>query len=198
MTERGSRFLALARRVDSAEAALAVREASRREHHSATHHVFAVRLADGSSRYDDDGEPSGTAGRPLLGELESRDLADAVVVVVRWFGGTKLGTGGLARAYGSAAAAALDAARSRSVVPGEVRHVRYGFDDTGAVARILEAVGAERGPDRYGVGGGPLVRTEVRLPAEAVDRLASRLREATAGRAALEPDDDPKRCWIAV
>ncbi len=198
LTERGSRFLALARRADSLEAALAVRDAARREHHDATHHVFAVRLADGSSRFDDDGEPSGTAGRPVLVELESRELVDTVVAVVRWFGGTKLGTGGLARAYGSAAGRALERARTREVVRGEVRHVRYGFDDTGAVARILDAAGAVRGPDRYGAGDGGLVRTEIRLPGDAVAALDARLRGATGGRAGVEPEDDSEPCWIAV
>lgn len=158
--------------------------------------MFAVRLADGSTRHDDDGEPSGTAGRPILAELEARDLVDTVVVVVRWFGGTKLGTGGLARAYGAAAARVIDEAGPRPVVAGEVRHVRYGFADTGAVARALDAAGAVRGADSYGVGDGSLVRTEIRLPREEVTRLDARLREATGGRAGVEPDEAPERCWI--
>lgn len=160
--------------------------------------MFAVRLADRSSRFDDDGEPSGTAGRPVLAELESRDLVDSVLVVVRWFGGTKLGTGGLARAYGAAAAAVLDEARSRAVVPGEVRRVRYGFDDTGVVARILDSFGVIRGAESYGAGDGSIVRTEIRLPREAVAGLDARLREATGGRAGVEADDAPEPCWIPV
>ena len=132
----------------------------------------------------------------MLAELESRDVVDAVVVVVRWFGGTKLGTGGLARAYGAVTAAALDAAPLRSVVQGEVRHVSYGFEDTGTVARVLEAVGATRGPDSYGAGEDASVRTEVRLPRRLVARLDARLREATAGRVGVDPAEDPDSCWI--
>lgn len=158
--------------------------------------MFAVRLADGTTRFDDDGEPAGTAGRPVLAELESREFVDAVVVVVRWFGGTKLGTGGLARAYAAATASALEGARSRPVVRGEVRHVSYGFDDTGTVARVLEAVGATRGPDSYGAGEDAPVRTEVRLPRRLVARLDARLREATGGRVGVEPAEDPESCWI--
>lgn len=160
--------------------------------------MFAVRLADGSIRFDDDGEPAGTAGRPILAELESRELVDALVVVVRWFGGTKLGTGGLARAYAAAAERAIEEARTRSVVAGEVRHVRYGFADTGTVARVLDSAGATRGQDSYGAAGGSLVRTEIRVPSEEVAGLDARLSEATGGRAGVEPDDDPESCWIAV
>lgn len=195
LVERGSKFLALAHPADSVEAALAVRDAERRRHHDATHHVFAVRLPGGEFRYDDDGEPSGTGGRPVLSELEARELVEAAVVVTRWYGGTKLGTGGLARAYGAAAGRALAAASTRAVVPGEVRHVRYGFEDTGAVARVLAAEGARRGPDEYGPAA---IRTEVRIPRDEAPALDRRLRDATGGRAGLEPTDEPEPCWIAA
>lgn len=194
LVERGSKFLALAHPAASVDAALAVRDRERRRHHDASHHVFAVRLAEGDIRWDDDGEPSGTGGRPLLAELEARDLVDTAIVVTRWFGGTKLGTGGLARAYGGAAAAALEAGLIREVVPGEVRHVRYEFADTGGVARALEAGGAVRGPDQFGTS----VRTEVRIRRGDGPELERLLRDATAGRARLEPDDDPAPCWIAA
>lgn len=192
--ERGSKFRALAHPAASLDDALAVREAERRRHHDATHHVYAARLGGGASRFDDDGEPSGTGGRPVLAELEARELIDTVVVVTRWFGGTKLGTGGLARAYGGAAAAALDAARTRRVIEGEIRYIAYEFNDTGAVARVLEAGGALRGSDEYGTG----VRTEVRIPRGSGPDLDRRLRDATAGRAGLELDDAPDSCWITV
>lgn len=194
LVERGSRFLALAHPAASLDDALTVRDAERRHRHDATHHVYAARLGDGASRFDDDGEPSGTGGRPVLAELEARDLIDAVVVVSRWFGGTKLGTGGLARAYGSAAAAALDAARTRRVIEGEIRYIAYQFGDTGAVARVLEAGAAVRGSDEYGSG----VRTEVRIPRGSGPDFDRRLRDATAGRAGLVPDDAPDSCWITV
>lgn len=194
LVERGSKFLALAHPATSVDQAVELRERERRSHYGATHHVFAVRLAGGTVRWDDDGEPSGTGGRPLLAELESRELVDTAVVVTRWFGGTKLGTGGLARAYGGAAGRALDAGKLRAVVPGEVRHVRYEFGDTGHVARALDAAGAVRGPDEYG----STVRTEVRIPRGTGAALDRTLRDVTAGRARLEPDDQPESCWIAA
>jgi uncharacterized YigZ family protein len=192
--ERGSRFLGAALPCDTVEEALALRDAERRRYHDATHHVFAVRLAGGDVRYDDDGEPSGTGGRPVLDAIIARDFVDTAVIVTRYYGGTKLGTGGLARAYGGAAAMALDACRSRRVRPGEVRHVRYDYADTGTVARLLDAPGIQRGTDEFGDG----VRTEIRLAQGRGPAFARRLRDATAGRAELEADVSPARCWIPV
>ena len=100
-----------------------------KQHFDATHHCWAFRLfAAERSRSSDAGEPSGTAGKPILGAIESAELFDAAVVVVRWFGGVKLGTGGLARAYREAASETLQRApladrylyeRVRVVVPFE-------------------------------------------------------------------------------
>lgn len=180
--ERGSRFLAVAAPAAIEEAARAVREEARRLHHDATHHVFAWRSADGSERWDDDGEPSGTGGRPVLGAIDSAGLADVAVVVTRWFGGTKLGTGGLARAYGAAAARALAAARTARVRPGRVLRIRHGWDDTGAVAAVLDAAGALRVAERHGAG----AELDVAVPEAGADRLAAALREATSGRVRVE------------
>ncbi|MEX0599035.1 MAG: YigZ family protein, partial [Rhodothermales bacterium] len=112
MKVRGSRFIGEAIPVrDEEEAALRIDEVKRREH-AATHHCTAYRLGPEGDvfRYNDDGEPGGTAGPPILRQIESRDLTDILVVVTRYFGGTQLGTGGLARAYGEAAEQALEAA----------------------------------------------------------------------------------------
>ncbi len=114
---KGSRFLGDARRADDEPAARAVLKAIRAQHHKARHHCFAWRLADGTCRRSDDGEPSGTGGPPILALLEGRDLLGVIVVVTRYYGGVKLGTGGLARAYSAAAAAALDAADIALIVP---------------------------------------------------------------------------------
>ncbi len=97
--ERGSRFIAFVRAVSSENEARDFRTEIRRRFHDATHHVLAARLAAGAELLDDDGEPSGTGGRPVLDALAGSGLTDAAVVVTRYFGGTKLGTGPLARAY---------------------------------------------------------------------------------------------------
>lgn len=106
-----SRFLAIAFPVSSEEAFTGRLEATRAEMFDATHHCWAWRLFEGErSRSSDAGEPSGSAGRPILQAIQSAALHDAGVIVVRWFGGVKLGTGGLGRAYRDAAHAALEGA----------------------------------------------------------------------------------------
>ncbi len=110
--DRGSKFLAYAFPVTTAEEWQTNLEAIKKEHPKARHHCFAYRLGlNGNNfRANDDGEPSGTAGRPILGQIDSLGLVNVFVVVVRYFGGTLLGTSGLINAYKSSASAALDAA----------------------------------------------------------------------------------------
>ncbi|AYA25385.1 uncharacterized protein, YigZ family [Rhodococcus rhodochrous J3] len=109
-----SRFLAAVRRVDTADAALAFVDEQRRLYPDARHHCWAFVVGDDPSaraeRSSDDGEPGGTAGIPMLQVLHHRDLVNVAVVVTRWFGGIKLGAGGLVRAYSGAVATALDEA----------------------------------------------------------------------------------------
>lgn len=107
-----SRFIATAHRIRSLDELAELVRLSRRAHPDAAHVCSAgVAGPNGeASRSNDDGEPAGTAGAPMLSSIVGRDLTDAAVLVVRWFGGVKLGTGGLVRAYGSIAAEALDAA----------------------------------------------------------------------------------------
>ncbi len=112
-----SRFLAYAVPVTSPAEAEGALDRLRKEHHTARHIPYAYRLRSGESRASDDGEPSGSAGRPILSLLEGEDLGDVLVAVIRYFGGVKLGVGGLARAYRDAAREALTAAGSRPLVP---------------------------------------------------------------------------------
>lgn len=107
--DRGSKFIAYAYPVASVDDVKAQLEAVKKEHPKATHHCFAWRLGTDKNRYrvSDDGEPSGTAGRPILGQIDSKELTDVLIVVVRYFGGTLLGVPGLINAYKSAAALVL-------------------------------------------------------------------------------------------
>ena len=107
--EQRSRFLSFAAFVENEASALDYVAALRRKYHDARHVCYAFRLRGGLERSSDDGEPSGTAGRPILGRLDAAGMENVVVVVVRYFGGVKLGTGGLVRAYRTAAQLALDA-----------------------------------------------------------------------------------------
>lgn len=107
-----SRFIGLAAPVADEEAAKALLLAVRERHRAATHHTCAFRVGLGTltERASDDGEPAGTAGRPLLEILTRRDLRNAIIIVTRYFGGTLLGAGGLLRAYNQAGLAAAEAA----------------------------------------------------------------------------------------
>jgi uncharacterized YigZ family protein len=128
--DRGSRFLALVFRVGD-EAAFSERlKVIRAEHPKATHWCWAWRFC-GFHRYSDDGEPGGTAGRPLLQALESAGLEDAAVVCVRWFGGTKLGKGGLVRAYGAAGVQAVEDAGALNLADRVAFHLELPFAKLG-------------------------------------------------------------------
>lgn len=117
-----SEFLGIAFPVLSEEQFFAELERIEKRYFDATHHCWAYRLWGGRSRSSDAGEPSGTAGKPILNAIESAGVHDCGVVVVRWYGGVKLGTGGLSRAYREAAAAALQ------VTPLEDRYVYTRFE----------------------------------------------------------------------
>ena len=138
--DRGSRFIALACPVDDAREALDLLEAARKEYHDARHHCLAYRVGlDGSEwRASDDGEPAGSAGRPILGQIDSRGLSDVAVVVVRYFGGVKLGVPGLIRAYKSAAADALDKAGAVEKVAGKWRRLEFGYMSMNQVMKVLK------------------------------------------------------------
>lgn len=135
---KGSRFIATAAPVASDAEARAVLEELRAEMPDATHHCSAWRIASPSiDRALDDGEPSGSAGRPILSQLTGRDLVDTIVIVTRYYGGTKLGVGGLVRAYGSATAAVLDTLTPIPHVQTTTLTLEYAYADANAVDHVL-------------------------------------------------------------
>lgn len=147
---RRSRFLCVLERVDTEAAARDVIERERRQHWDARHHCSAFVVGpDGPSqvvRSNDDGEPSGTAGAPMLTALRRAELIDTVAVVTRWFGGVLLGTGGLARAYSDAVDAAVEEARTRNMLVGREHRTLVQLTlphvDAGRVESELRAKGS--------------------------------------------------------
>ena len=111
--EKSSKFLCYAYHVESEEEITAHLEVLRKRYYDATHHCYAWRLGPFGEKFraNDDGEPSSTAGKPILGQLLSREITNCLIVVVRYFGGTKLGVPGLISAYKESAAAVLDEAK---------------------------------------------------------------------------------------
>jgi uncharacterized YigZ family protein len=174
-----SRFLAQATPVESAADALAFLEQIART--PATHHCWAYRVG-AEYRSSDDGEPAGTAGRPILAAIDGQGFDRVMVVVTRWYGGVNLGAGGLVRAYGGAAAECLRTAPRLPLIAMREFDIHAPFEDTGAVHAALAAHGAQRLEDAFDAGG---LRVRVRLPADRVDALATHLRDATRNRARI-------------
>jgi uncharacterized YigZ family protein len=136
---RGSRFQAEAFPTSTREEAERRLDEVRRREYSATHHCWAYRIgfADPVCRFNDDGEPAGTAGPPILRQIEGHSLTNTLVVVTRYFGGTKLGTGGLIRAYGEASSSVLRLATVVEEVDRCVVHVDFAYEDTSAAMHTL-------------------------------------------------------------
>ena len=159
-----------------------------RTYHDSRHICHACRLGtppDVSEARNDDGEPSGTGGEPILAELRKRELHTSVVAVVRYFGGIKLGTGGLARAYGLAAATALDAAVTREVRLGRTFRLAFPYAAQKTVGHLLTRSAGQVTSETYGSD----VAWEVWLPHSRWSEFAAALAEAMAGAITLTPDD---------
>ena len=138
--ELGSKFLAFAYPVETETAAKQILDEVRKEYFDARHHCYAWRLGLTGEpfRMNDDGEPSSTAGRPILGQLLSNELSDILVVVVRYFGGTKLGVPGLIRAYKSATQDAIANARIIEKVAGESFTLTFDYLQMNDVMKVLK------------------------------------------------------------
>ena len=173
---RKSRFVAHAAPVDAPAAALAfLAEVADPD---ATHNCWAYRIGD-AYRSSDDGEPGGTAGRPILQAIDGQGLDHVVVVVTRWFGGVKLGAGGLVRAYGGAAAECLRTAPRQPLVATTHLVLACLFDDLGAVHAALAPHLATKLQESFDENGALLT---LELPVDRADALKNHLRDATRNR----------------
>lgn len=138
--DNGSRFIALAYPVETEEEVKEIVASLKKKYHDARHHCFAYRLGHKGDRFraNDDGEPSSSAGRPILGQIDSRCLSDVLVVVVRYFGGIKLGIPGLIRAYKTSTADALDNAGTVEKIAGEWYRIRFGYLSMNQVMKAVK------------------------------------------------------------
>ena len=174
-----SRFLAHAVSVDTPEAALAfVAEVG---DPAATHICWAYRIG-ALYRSSDDGEPAGTAGRPILAAIDGQGYDHVVALVTRWYGGINLGAGGLVRAYGGSVAECLRVAPRRALVEFVECTVTYAFADTGAVHATVAAHDADKLDEQFDADG---ARLRLRLPAGRLEALRIQLRNATSDRASV-------------
>jgi len=180
-----SRFIAIAKAVDTAEQALSF--FAQRSIAEARHNCWAFKIGD-TYRFFDDGEPGGTAGRPILQAIEGQDCDFVAVLVIRWFGGIKLGTGGLARAYGGVAAECLRTAQKRKYVPtiavtafcpyAEIERLKARFDEW-RVQVNNEDFGAEG------------VHWQLRLPQAQLDDFSALVQNMTSGQGWVDTPDSP-------
>ncbi len=178
-----SRFIALLGRASSLEEARAFLARARAEFPDASHHVPAFLIGSGRSTTEfcsDDGEPSGTSGRPLLAVLRGSGLGDAALVVVRYFGGTLLGTGGLVKAYAEAGRLVLERARRAELIELERVELDLGY----ALFERLKPAALELGAAVVEEAFAERVRLVLDLPAEELGRFASLAAEASGGSAA--------------
>ena len=138
--DKGSKFYAFAYPVQTVEQIKEILAEKRKEYYDARHVCYAYMLGyeRGVFRANDDGEPSGTAGRPILGQINSSNLTDILIIVVRYFGGTLLGTSGLIQAYKTSAAEAIAAATIEERIVEKTFVSKFGYQDLNAVMRIMK------------------------------------------------------------
>lgn len=164
--DNGSRFIAFAYPVETDAQIKEIVASLKKEYHDARHHCYAYRLGYKADvfRANDDGEPSGSAGRPILGQIDSRGLSDVLVVVVRYFGGIKLGIPGLIRAYKTSSDDALSQAAVVEKIAAVNYRVEFGYLAMNFVMKVLKDMKIEAGDQQFDMRCSTVVR--VRLSAE--------------------------------
>lgn len=182
---QGYKFIATMAPVESEDAARAVIEAVSGEFRDATHHAYAYRIGSGDDileRSSDDREPSGTAGPPMLQVMQGKNLSDAVVVATRYFGGIKLGVGGLTRAYRDCARQAINEADLILKEPLIKYRLKTSYEDYGAVTRLLESAEGKLVSVSYSES----VNLEVTLPLRQAEHFTASFESTTRGRGAIQ------------
>lgn len=180
-TEKRSRFIGRVRRTDTEQDALDMLRMIREAHRDATHNVYAYCIRENNlTRYSDDGEPAGTSGMPVLNVFFGAEVTNVCCVVTRYFGGTLLGTGGLARAYTRAAQMALEAAGIAQMASFTELLLTLPYPFYERTQRILSEFGAVTEKADFGAN----VALDVYVPVERVDSLVAVLAETSAGKIA--------------
>ncbi|MCQ2175838.1 MAG: YigZ family protein [Bacteroidales bacterium] len=171
--DNGSRFIALAYPVETEEEIKGIIDSLKKEYHDARHHCYAYRLGlDGTKfRANDDGEPSGSAGRQILGQLDSAGLSDILVVVVRYFGGIKLGIPGLIRAYRSSTSDALSKAEVVEKVAGKNYRLTFDYLAMNDVMKVLKDLNIPQSNQDFGISCSVDVRVRLSQEKDFLERL---------------------------
>ena len=149
--DNGSRFIAHAYPVETEEEVKEIVAALKKEYYDARHHVYAYRLGYKGDRFraNDDGEPSGTSGRPVLGQIDSKGLSDILVVGVRYFGGINLGIPGLIRAYKTSTADALENAEIIEKIAAKMFRIHFGYMSMNSVMKVMKDMNLEQKNQKF-------------------------------------------------
>ena len=171
--DRGSKFLSFAFPVKNEEEVKDILQQLRKEYHDARHHCYAWKLGidPAAVRANDDGEPSSSAGKPILNQIEKLELTNTLVVVVRYFGGTLLGVGGLINAYRTAAEAAL---RNNRVVRRKIQrsyHLEFGYPDMNTVMGLVKEMELDTDQQAFGLNCSMTVRVDLERESLLVSKL---------------------------
>lgn len=188
IVEKKSRFIATLRPVETEEEALLFLEETRKKYWDSSHNCYAWILGEKSDmkRCSDDGEPSQTAGKPILGVLEGAGVTKVCAIVTRYFGGTLLGTGGLVRAYSGAVQAGLSESTVLTVKPARKAAVTTDYNGVGKIQYMLGTEGLTTLDSQYT----DSVKLTVLVPDSFVEQFAAEVTELTSGRAAVEYLDE--------
>ena len=172
--DKGSRFIALAYPVETEAEVKEIVASLKKEYHDARHHCYAYRLgADGAKyRANDDGEPSGSAGRQILGQIDSAGLSDILVVVIRYFGGILLGVPGLIRAYKSSTSDALAAAVIKEKVAGKNYRLTFDYLDMNAVMKVIKDLSLPQSEQDFGERCSIMLRVRLSLEDDFLSRMS--------------------------
>lgn len=171
--DNGSRFIALAYPVETEEEVKGIVAGLKKEYHDARHHCYAYRLGldGGRWRANDDGEPSGSAGRPILGQIDSAGLSDILVVVVRYFGGIKLGIPGLIRAYRTSTADAIANAKQVQKIAGVWYRIGFDYSQMQQVMKVVKDLDLPQRAQDFGTGCSMELRVRRSLEADFLERI---------------------------
>ncbi|NOX90672.1 MAG: YigZ family protein [Calditrichaeota bacterium] len=178
ITVKGSKFISHIFPAESKEEAETKYAQIKRRYHDATHNCFAYRIDEHTFRYSDDGEPSGTAGKPILQVLDSAGLFEVLCVVTRYFGGTKLGTGGLIRAYGDAAKEALNQLKIGEKIRTTIIALFVDYNQENLIFRLLHQWSGKLVNSEYG----EKIKVRIELPQSTAQLFLKKLEDLSAGR----------------
>ena len=188
LVEKKSRFIAQIRPVKSEEEALAFVEETRKKYWDARHNCFAFVIGSNNEiqRFSDDGEPQGTAGKPILETLLNENLHNTLIVVTRYFGGTLLGTGGLVRAYGQSSKEGIRNSVIQKVCEGISFKLTVDYNSIGKIKYIMGQMGITDAQEEYGQN----VVLSILMKKDEYNEFNTKVTDATGGKAVFEDEED--------